>query len=252
MRIDTSSDGHVHTRLCHHAKGEMEEYVQAALDRGLAEIIFLEHLECGISYFESTWLGAEDFAFYHAEGRRLQERYAGRIRVGLGVEVGFNPKAVPELLEFLQKYEWDRVGVSFHFLELAGRHYNVVSRRPYNLEALAAYGSKRAVAEYLSGLLAAITLLPGTVLCHLDAVLRHQVGLSFDEGHRRQIGEILLALRKKGMALEVNTSGFALRGEPYPASWIIAEAVRLGIGLTAGSDAHRPEDVGRFFDRLAG
>ena len=86
--IDVKTDGHVHTRLCHHASGEMEEYVQAAIARGLEKIIFLEHLEMGIRYFESTWLSEEDFAYYFKEGERLREKYRGAVEIGLGVEVG--------------------------------------------------------------------------------------------------------------------------------------------------------------------
>ena len=83
MQIDTSIDGHVHTRLCHHASGEMEEYVQTAIDRGLKKLVFLEHLEIGINYFESTWLTDDDFKIYFAEGKRLQEemkRYTEAVR----------------------------------------------------------------------------------------------------------------------------------------------------------------------------
>ena len=32
-----SIDGHVHTKLCHHARGEMEEYVLAAIDQWFAQ-----------------------------------------------------------------------------------------------------------------------------------------------------------------------------------------------------------------------
>jgi histidinol-phosphatase (PHP family) len=251
MEIDIASDGHVHTRFCHHARGEMEEYVQAALAAGLAELVFLEHLECGINYPESTWLSAGDFQRYHAEGRRLQERYAGRLRIGLGVEVGFNPRALPELHAFLRHYQWDRIGVSYHYYEIAGRHYNVVSRRQENLQPLAAHGLDRVIDDYFVILRQAVLSLPGTVLCHLDAVLRHHPEVSFLPRHREGVRGVLAAVRAKNMALEVNTAGFAQRGEPYPARWIIAEAVALGIPLRAGSDAHRPEEVGRGFAQLA-
>ena len=56
--------------------GEMEEYVVAAIAKGLEELVFLEHLECGIRYREATWLSEEDFAAYHREGQRLQQVYA--------------------------------------------------------------------------------------------------------------------------------------------------------------------------------
>lgn len=250
MRINTKSDGHVHTRLCHHASGEMEEYVEAAIGKGLEELVFLEHLECGIRYPEATWLSAEDFALYHREGQRLQQVYADRLRIGLGVEVGYNPRQVGEILAFLRQYSWDRVGISFHYYEIKGRHYNVVSRRKANLEPLGRVGVERVISDYFATLLEAIETLPGTVLCHLDAVLRHHPEVHFTAAHQRQISEIFQAMRRKGMALEVNTSGFAHRGEQYPVRSLIDEAVGLGIPLAAGSDAHRPSEVGRFFERL--
>lgn len=250
MRINPKSDGHVHTRLCHHATGEMEEYVIAAIDKGLEELVFLEHLECGIRYREATWLSEEDFAVYHCEGQRLQEVYGDRLRIGLGVEVGYNPRQAPEILAFLQQYRWDRVGISFHYYEIAGRHYNVVSRRKANLEPLGSHGVQRVIADYFATLLEAVAALPGTVLCHLDAVLRHHPEVHFTGAHQHQISEIFQEMRGRGMALEVNTSGFSHRGEQYPAQGILEEAAALGIPLVAGSDAHRPGEVGRYFERL--
>ena len=117
--LDTTVDGHVHTSLCHHAQGQMEEYVLSAIDRGLRKLIFLEHLEVGIEYFECTWLTEEDFAQYHAEGKRLQEKYRSRIEIGLGVEVGYNPRFQEKLLQLLAMHTWDRIGISYHFLETA-------------------------------------------------------------------------------------------------------------------------------------
>lgn len=250
MLINTKSDGHVHTRLCHHAVGEMEEYVVAAITKGLEELIFLEHLECGIRYPDDTWLSEEDFVTYRREGQRLQQVYGEKISIGLGVEVGYNPRRVGETLEFLKRYPWDRVGVSFHYYEIDGHHYNVVSRRTINLEPLGNHGVERVISEYFATLREAIDVLPGTVLCHLDAVLRHHPEVHFTGAHQRQISDIFEGMLGKGMALEVNTSGFSHRGEQYPAREILEEAVASGVRLVAGSDAHKPADVGRFFDRL--
>lgn len=250
MLINTKSDGHVHTRLCHHAVGEMEEYVVAAIGKGLEELIFLEHLESGIRYPDDTWLSEEDFIVYRREGERLQEAYRDRLRIGIGVEVGYNPRQVSEILDFLKQYTWDRVGLSYHYYEINDHHYNVVSRRKINLEPLGKQGVERVISEYFATLREAIDVLPGTVLCHLDAVLRHHPEVHFTGTHQRQISDIFQGMLGKGMALEVNTSGFAHRGEQYPAREILEEAVAMGVPLVAGSDAHKPADVGRFFDRL--
>ena len=57
-------------------------------------------------------------------------------------------------------------------------------------------------------------------------------------------------INEAGMALEINTSGYDLRNQPFPSTDIILRARDMQIPLRAGSDAHRPEDVGRHFDKL--
>jgi histidinol-phosphatase (PHP family) len=54
------------------------------------------------------------------------------------------------------------------------------------------------------------------------------------------------------MSLEVNTSGYRIKNEPYPSRETLRKAIKKNIPLVAGSDARSPEDVGRDFDRLDG
>ena len=250
--IDITEDGHVHTNLCHHARGEMEEYVQAAIECGLRRIIFLEHLEAGINYFESTWLTDDDFDYYHREGQRLKAKYQEKLEIGLGVEVGYNPKGIKELLERLARHPWDRVGISYHFLETNNLHLNMVSRRQKNIDALDKFGVENVIRLYYAGLRHAVEELPGNLLCHLDAVLRHHPSIQFTDEHIRLIDDLLDAVARKKMAVEVNTSGYRLKNEPFPAQYFLKKVIKRGIPLVAGSDAHRPEAVGRYFDRLPG
>lgn len=248
--IDTGTDGHVHTFLCRHAVGSMEDYVRAAVARGLACLTFLEHLEAGIRYPHRSWLEEADFDFYFTEGRRLQKAYGDRIVIRLGVELGYNPEALAVLEAKLRQYPWDSVGLSCHFFLHGDRHLNLLSRTPESLKELAGIGMDTVLRHYFAMLTDAVHQLDGTVLCHLDAALRHMPGLRFSQEHREQINTLLQAVGERGMALEINTSGFDYRGNPFPADWIITRALDLGIPLSAGSDAHRPEDVGRYFDRL--
>jgi histidinol-phosphatase (PHP family) len=244
--LDLTIDGHVHTSLCRHAVGEMADYVRVGKERGLKQLFFLEHLERGIDYFERTWLTEADFDEYFRRGQELKEQYRGCLQVGLGVEVGYNPQCREELLAALAEREWERIGISYHFMAVAGRHYNLVSRRRENLEALGRLGVAKVLSAYFDTLLEAVEVLPGHFVCHLDAVMRHHPEVRLESRHYHQIEEILDAMVRQGMALEINVSGLARRGQPYPAREIIAEAVRRGIPLTAGSDSHRPEDVGGF------
>ncbi len=224
----------------------------SAITRGLKEIVFLEHMEAGIHYFESTWLTEDDFDIYFAEGKLLQKKYKNKIRISLGVEVGYSPTHKEELLERLAKRKWDRVGVSYHFMSLPGEQYdlNLVSRKKKNISAIENAGSRIVLDNYFNTLLEAVMVLPGTVLCHLDAALRFQPGITINEFYLEPIRSILKAVKENGMALEINTSGFTIRNIPFPAPFIIKEALKMDIPLLPGSDAHKPEDVGRKFALL--
>ena len=252
IQIDTSIDGHVHTKLCHHARGEMEEYVLAAINKGLRKLIFLEHLEVGINYFESTWLTEDDFKYYHEEGKRLQEKYQDRIEIGLGIEVGYNPNYLEEIERRLALYTWDRIGISYHFLETDSAHLNMVSRKQVNIDALDQLGVQEVVTKYYENLKDAVEKVPGQVLCHIDAVLRHHPNVEINPKHLSLIDELLDSAALKNMSLEVNTSNYRIKNEPSPSLDILRKAIKKNIPLVAGSDAHRPEDVGRHFDRLPG
>ncbi len=250
--IDVLSDGHIHTRFCHHASGTMEEYVLAAAGKGLREICFLEHMEAGIRYPEVTWLTEKDFDLYFSEGERLRETYRGRISIGLGVEVGYNPDHSEELLERLSDRDWDRIGVSFHYARLPGQHHhlNLLSRKEENIARARDSGPSQILSHYFQVLTEAVRVLPGTVLCHLDAALRYLPDISYSDGHLLQIEELLQTVKFKGMAAEINTSGLPIRDKPFPSPALLRMIIGHRIPLVAGSDAHRPEDVGRSFDLL--
>ena len=213
--IDITCDGHVHTALCCHAVGAMEEYVRAAIDRGLSGMCFLEHLEAGINSPHRTWLTDAD----------LEARLA--------------------------RWPFERVGLSCHFHRHEGIDYKLLSRHPESLDVLTAVGVDRVLAAYLDNLIWAVRRFEGNVLCHLDAGLRHLPGVDFTT-QRERVLALLSAVHERGMSLEINTSGVPLRGSPYPADWIIRAAIGIGIPLVPGSDAHAPEDVGRHFGMLPG
>ena len=248
--IDISSDGHVHTRLCNHAAGEMHEYVEKAIGKGLGTITFLEHLETAICYQPRTWLEEEDFDYYFQEGTRLRERYRDCIDIRLGVETGYNPLAVEAIQENLRQHPWDHIGLSCHFFHHQGTDFNLLSHRQEKLAPLAAIGIDNVITSYFDALIEAVDSIECDVLCHLDAVLRHYPGIAFNAFHDDQVEILLNRLQHNDIALEINTSGIDYRGTPFPASWIIAKAMTRGIRLCAGSDAHHPDQVGRHFTQL--
>lgn len=252
MNVDILSDTHIHTSLCQHASGTMEEYVVGAIDQGLKRLVFLEHLEEGINAAYRTWLTEEDFDEYFEEGRRLQKRYGDRINIGLGVEVGYNPDCADRILERLGRRTWDRVGLSCHFFKLDGRdeHLNVLSKSQRHIDIVERYGDRKLLSRYFTTLVEAVRTIPADVLCHLDAGLRHQPNLYLEDSHWEQIKVLLDEVKRAGMALEINTSGYKYRGLPFPLPEIITLARDKAIPLALGSDAHSPSEVGRYFDKI--
>jgi len=232
----------------------MEEYVQVAIAKGLKKIVFLEHMEVGVRYFERVWLEEEDFDRYFEEGEALQKKYKGQLIIGLGVEVGYNPHFRQKLKDRLGNYQWDIVGLSYHFAYIPelDHHLNLVSRKKENIILFSKVGCKRLLDLYFSGLIDAVDFLEADFLCHLDAALRFQSDITLSTKNRQQIDVLLSQIKARNMALEINTSGFSIRQEPFPARTIVREAMEKDIPFVAGSDAHRPQDVGRHFDELPG
>ncbi|MFT5699677.1 MAG: histidinol-phosphatase (PHP family) [Desulforhopalus sp.] len=246
-------DTHVHTRLCGHAVGEMEDYVQAAVRKGLERIVFLEHMEEGILTPKPSWLSETDFDYYFKEGGRLQEKYGGEIDIGLGVECGYNPDCKEILQKRLSSRKWDQIGISCHFLKVENEqnHLNLFSKNPENINRAVRLDTTILFDRYLDTLLEAVTTLNGTLLCHLDAAFRWIPGHVLTKQHYVKIDAILGQAAAKGMALEINTSGIAIRNEPFPNSRILTLARKHSMTFQLGSDAHKPENVGNYFDQLS-
>ena len=252
MSVDTLSDTHVHTSLCRHASGTMQEYVESAVGKGLERLVFLEHLEEGIEAPIRSWLTEEDFDDYFEEGYRLRQAFAGIIRVDLGVEVGYNPDCADRILSRLSGRNWDRVGLSCHFFSVDGHdgHLNVLSKSQKSIDIIERYGDRRLLTRYFDTLIEAVTVVPADVLCHLDAGLRHQPNLFLEDSHWNQIETLLGQVKRRNMAVEINTSGYHYRGQPFPLPKIIEMAANMSIPLSIGSDAHHPTEVARYFDKI--
>jgi histidinol-phosphatase (PHP family) len=100
--------------------------------------------------------------------------------------------------------------------------------------------------DYLSTLIKGINTGLFDVLGHLDMVkapgdsLLHKIPL--------EVNQLLLAVKKSGMAIEINTSGYRKNvGEPYPGLDWLPLIRENSIPLTIGSDAHHPDQVGLNF-----
>src|SRR5438270_5387460 len=102
-------DYHVHTFRCGHAGGRSEDFVRRAIDRGLSEIGFTDHVPL---YFlpESDRdprlaMREDQFDGYVAEVLALREEFRGRIEVRLGLEADYAEGHEETLARWLARAE---------------------------------------------------------------------------------------------------------------------------------------------------
>ena len=235
-------DYHLHTKLCGHAHGEMEDYVLMALERGLAEIGFSDHAPLYVTPkisvpVEKLSMRPKQFALYVDEVHRLQDVYAGEIAIRLGMEADYTPENLTAF-DLADKYHVDYILGSIHYIdgwgfdqaEHAGQFDN------YRIEDFYQLYIARVEEMVISGLI--------DIVAHIDLPKRYGPE---PKDRLTTYRPLLTAIAEAGLAVEINTSGIykATTSQPYPDPALVAEAARLNIPFTMGSDAHVSEHVGR-------
>jgi len=235
-------DYHIHTPFCGHAGGQMEDYVLAARELGLPEMGFADHLP--LFHIEDTTLAMpqSDLPLYIDEVRRLQEKHAD-YPVRLGIDADYISTHLEEVAAALARYQFDYIYGSVHFIGGWGfdqsRFKFEFERRDIDEVYEIYFGLVMDAAR--SGLF--------DVMTHIDVVKKY--------GHRPRkdmkplYHEVAATLAKSNVALELNASGLSRPvAEIYPSLEILKIMNEHRVPITFGSDAHKPSQVGRNFDRL--
>jgi len=239
-------DYHTHTRLCKHAVGEMEDYIETAIEKGVTELGISCHNPMPEGYDPEHRMEIEEFyAIYKPRVIQLREKYEGAITIKFGLEADFYPGTEQYVKDFIAQNEFDYVIGSVHYLG-AWPATDLIpvpmfERVVVNARYEEYFDRVRQLAE--SGLC--------DIIAHFDLVKKN--GTRPDNNSRgveEAVQRALEAIRDNGLCMEINTSGLRKKVEEvYPAESILQRAAELGIPLTTGSDAHKPQDVAADFDR---
>jgi histidinol-phosphatase (PHP family) len=233
-------DYHVHTARCGHAAGAMQRYVEHAIEAGVTEIGFSDHL---FMY----WLPPErrdpelamaewEHDYYIEDVERCRARYRSDITIRLATEADFIPGRERELEKILRGYDWDYVIGSVHFIGDWGfddsRYLDQFDK--WDIDALYARYFDLVGASAETGLFDTIG--------HADLVKK------FGNRARCDLSTAYAALAarlaRSGVCMEVNTSGLRKPvGEIYPHPGLLHACRVAGVPVTFGSDAHAPGDV---------
>ena len=237
MRIDLP-DYHIHTTLCNHASGTMEEYVEQALRLGLEEIGFSDHMP--VMPEPHLCMSYGDLPRYIDRVHELQDRYSGRITIRLGCEMDIVESRTDEIEEIIRTSGFDYVIGSIHYLEGwpfdQEKYKNVFEEK--DMKDIYDLFFETVIRAARSGLY--------DITGHVDNIKR--MGYRPDGDMTPYYERTAAVLGELGLAFELNTGGYdAAAEEAYPSLEFLRILRRHEIPVTAGSDAHLPEQVGRHF-----
>ncbi len=239
-------DYHVHTYRCGHAGGASRDFVLKAIERGLAEIGFTDHIPL---YFlpeerrdPRLAMREDQFDGYVAEVLALREEFGGRIAVRLGLEADYAEGHEEVLASWLSRAPWDLVLGSVHFV--AGDWIDA----PGSEKRFEKEGTDRLYDEYYRLLAKAARSGHFDVLTHFDLPKKF--------GNRpaapREAAErvAIAAAREGGCAVEISSAGLRKPvGEAYPEARLLERIIAAEIPVTFSSDAHAPAEVGWGYER---
>ena len=243
-------DTHTHTARCGHAAGRDEEFVEAAIARGLGAIAVTDHLPFywlpRDRHDLSLAMPPEELPRYVDAVLALKERFRGRIEVLLGIEADFVEGCEEALERELARHPFDVVLGSEHWLD--GWCVDDASSVPRYQQGQAEVD--RIWARYAEAALAAARSGLFDVLTHLD--LPKKFGFRPSEPFAGREDELVAAVAASGCAVELSSGGRRKPvGEEYPGPALLRRLVSAGVPLVLSSDAHAPAEVGWEFDRLA-
>lgn len=241
------TDYHTHSYRCGHADGEMREYIDAAIARGIDEIGLTDHLWL---YFEepsrrnAAWAMAEsEYAQHYEEMLALRDEYRGRIAVRISVEADYIEGREAELLDILGRFDFDYVLGSVHFLD-GWLIDDPATADRYREERVA-----EIYRRYYARLRQAIALGCFDLLAHFD--LPKKFGFLPEQDVADAVAETLDAVARHDIAIELSSAGLRKPiGEIYPSRAILREMRKRDIPISLSSDAHAPDEVGARYDEL--
>ncbi len=243
-----SADYHVHTAYCGHANGTAVEMVHRALQLGLTEMGFTGHFPYPDGFADpvpNCVIPQDKFPQYISEIQKLREDFKEKIAIRLAAEIDYIPEYVEQTRKIVQTYPLDYVTGSVHIMENKQIDYSAKLLGHY-IEQLG--GVHRLWEKYWQHIEGLISSEICDIVAHFDLLKKFGVSKPVKEDSER-IDYLLNLMKDRNCVLEINTGGIdrSYNQEPYPSLNIIQMASAKKLDITLGSDAHRPEEIGRHF-----
>jgi len=237
-------DCHVHSNFSPDSQITLETGCQIAARKNLLGLIFTDH-------YEIDWAGKENFYFDIKERSKkleqIKEKYASKLKVLKGLEVGFQQHITKELEKVIINSDSDFIIMSVHSIDKTD-----ASLEDYYLDKT----QNHAYEKYLKEVYKSVCNFQDyDVVGHIGYVRRYG---NYNNSDLKYIDykDILDSILKKvissGKGIEINSSGYRQNlGSPIPDFDIVKRYKELGGEIiTLGSDSHTPKTISHSFDLI--
>lgn len=262
IKVNILRDGHIHSPYCPHGTGDpFELYVERALEIGLEEITFTEHMPLPGDFMDPDFLSEcspteEGIEEYFKELALIKEKYQGKIKINIGLEVDYVEGYEDKIKKLLYKYgpKLDDSILSIHFLKLEDQ-YVAVDYSPEEFGRLARKlgGVDKVYDRYYESLLKAIKADLGIYkpkrIGHPTLVRKFNQDFPLEYKNIALIEEIVKEVKGRNYEIDYNTSGLRKNRckEPFPSGLFLELVKEYEVKIVYGSDSHAASDVGRDF-----
>jgi histidinol-phosphatase (PHP family) len=240
-------DLHLHTRLSEDGEGTIEGYCEKALEMGMSELGFTEHVDLCPTDPHYNFL---DYERYRGEISAARARYQGRLAIRMGMEVTYLPSIAKDISDYLEGKDFDYLIGAIHLLDEGA---GCISEQEPAHEYFKTRDPVEVYENYFELVLEMVRSGLFDVLAHLDLINRYGLNYLGKFEYGRFYGllrRILEGAIKRDMALELNASGLRKNlGQPHPHQDILKMYYELdGQLILLGSDAHSPGNLGACLD----
>lgn len=242
------ADMHMHTWFSTDSEACPRDMADEAVRKGLKTICFTDHFDKDdLEWGEE---GIFDVDAYFVEMQKLQEEYAGKLNIRIGIELGLRTYLKDYYEELTKKYPLDFVIGSVHNVPYKkDAEGNILYTDPAAEKLFTDRTDKEAYRLMMETTLENVrTSDCFQTLGHLDYVVRYGKSREKEYSYTDYadiIDEILKLLIEKEKGLEVNSAGLKY-GLPFahPHPDVLKRYRELGGEIiTIGADAHKPEHI---------
>lgn len=250
---------HTHSRYCD-GKGELREYVEYALAHGFTHLGFSGHAP--VPFPNTFAIHEEDYLDYCNEVRALQQEYADRIIIRLGLEIDYIPGIIDHFEPLIEKGGLDYFIGSVHIVAnsqrpdtdptdlwfIDGSRYQTYDE---GLQRLFDGDIRRGVTAFFRQTNEMIEQTHPPIVGHFDKIVMHNRDRYFhysDPWFLDLVGETVQLIHEVGSIVEINTRGIykGRHNDFYPAKQTLRAMNEKHIPVLVSTDAHEPTNLDLF------